>query len=283
VAIHLTPDDLARLQDKKVANVLRKLNAGKTLTAHEDAILANARTPAPGAAAPAPTAGYAKSWDELAAALNVEERTLYDFRKRHAAEIHAQRRQLTRPNGRHVIAEWKKLAEETGELNGRGLNNPNRDALNERLLRLRELKVRLDRQEFELAKEMELWIEITDVEMALGHMLATFGQSLNAMPPRLARLLGDVDTKGRLRELLREHAAALRKCKNEDAFLVQSERLLVKNLPEPDYHSRKHVIEAEIEITKRTFRGCTFITPKRRSLSDEAAQSQHADGTQEAS
>jgi hypothetical protein len=270
VAIQLTPDDLAKLQDKQLANVLRKLNSGKTLTAREEAILANAGTPAAGAAPTAPT-GYAKTWDELAAALNVEERTLYNFRQKHAAPIHAQRKQLTRPDGRHVIAAWKKLSDETGELKGRGLNNPYRDHLNERDLKLRELKLRLDRQEFELAKEKEEWIEVANVEMALGHTLAVFRQSLDALPARLAKLLGDVDTKGRLRELLREHAGALRKCKTEDSFIVLAERLLVKNLPEPDYHTRKHVIEAEVEITKRTFRDCTFLTPKRLTLTDEAA------------
>ena len=268
--ITLTPEDKAKLQDKQLANVLRKLNAGKTLTAREEEILANAGTPGD------PSTGYAKTWDELAAALNVEEKTLYLFRKKWAGIIHMERTKLTRPDGRHVIAEWRKLGDRFGELKGRGLNNPDRDTLNERDLKLRELKLRLDRQEFELAKEKEEFIEVAHVELALGHVLATFRQSLDALPPRMAKLLGDVDTKGQLRELLREHAAALRKSKNEDAFLVLAERLLVKNLPEPDYFSRKHVIESEIEITKRTFRGCTFLTPKRLTLTEQAADSPQA-------
>jgi hypothetical protein len=41
--VNLTPEDLKKLQARQVANIIQKLNRGKTLTTREEAILAQTR------------------------------------------------------------------------------------------------------------------------------------------------------------------------------------------------------------------------------------------------
>jgi hypothetical protein len=152
--VHLTPEDLEKLEAKKLANVIRKLTAGKTLTAREEAILSKAKSDG-GSQASEEVAGYAHTWDELATALGVDERSLFNFRKRHAARIKSMGRVLTRADGRHCVAEWRKLGDELGELKGKGINNPDIEYIDERNLRLLERQLRVKRETFELRKTMD--------------------------------------------------------------------------------------------------------------------------------
>ncbi|MEQ1862790.1 MAG: hypothetical protein ABMA13_22950 [Chthoniobacteraceae bacterium] len=73
----LTPDDLARLEARQLANIIRKISAGKTPTAREAALLAQAKV---GGAGDAPSA-FAPTWDELADRLGTTRRSLQDWRK----------------------------------------------------------------------------------------------------------------------------------------------------------------------------------------------------------
>lgn len=73
----LTPEDLEKLETKKLANIIRKLNSGKTPTAREEAILAQARVGGAGDAA----SSYAKTWDELAQRLGVSRKALQLWRR----------------------------------------------------------------------------------------------------------------------------------------------------------------------------------------------------------
>lgn len=189
----LTPDDLARLQAKELANTIRKLHAGKTLTAPERALLAQAG--AEPAAAPF-ASGHATSWDELAAALNVEERTLYNFRQKHAPEIHTRTRapfpkaqRLTMPDGRQVVAQWRAFADEVGELKGRGLNNPECNAIDERQLRLRERLADVARAEHKLAEQTREVLKLTEYQDALRVLIAAFDTSLRQLSSRAATSL----------------------------------------------------------------------------------------------
>ena len=121
MAIKLTDEDLAKLQDKQLANVLRKLNDGKTLTAREEAILARARTAGPAKLPPGtwqgvlfePVAteghgGYAKNWSELADALSksgvpITRRAIQEWRHdpRYKADLPPDR-----ADGRKDVAAW---------------------------------------------------------------------------------------------------------------------------------------------------------------------------------
>jgi hypothetical protein len=55
--VQLTQENHAKLQTKQLANVIRKLNAGKTPTAREEALLAQTRA-GESSSASAPATGY---------------------------------------------------------------------------------------------------------------------------------------------------------------------------------------------------------------------------------
>lgn len=102
----LTPEDLEKLQTKQLANVIRKLNSGKTLTAREEAMLAQARAVGGEVHAPglAPVAsGYVSTWDDLGKALGVSRRAIQDWRKDPRYRDHCP---PDRADGRHEVAAW---------------------------------------------------------------------------------------------------------------------------------------------------------------------------------
>lgn len=111
--MQLTPEDISKLRTKEIANAIRKLHAGKTLTAAERALLAGAAdVQTPGTIAPAPPAvGYVGTWDELARALGVTRRAIQEWRNdpRHRPEIEKRRSLLERADGRHQVAAWRQL------------------------------------------------------------------------------------------------------------------------------------------------------------------------------
>jgi len=147
--VNLTPEDLAKLQTKNLANIIRKLNGGKTLTAREEAILAQAQVADSSSLATAgPAAGYARSWDELADACSIERRTLTNAREHHGAKC-----PKPRADGRHPIAEWIKFLDQVG-VKGTGENNPEIAFTDERELRLRERALRIRREELMLSMEL---------------------------------------------------------------------------------------------------------------------------------
>jgi hypothetical protein len=105
-----TADQAARKHDPQTQR-------GKTLTAREEAILAQAQTAEPSTASMPAAGGYAKTWDELADACSIDRRTLTNFRKRMGAKCPA-----ARADGRHPMADWIRFPAERG-VKGRGENN----------------------------------------------------------------------------------------------------------------------------------------------------------------
>ena len=271
----MSQEDVQKLQDKQLANVIRKLNGGKTLTAKEEALLAQARE---GDAKAAP-GGYAKTWDELADAGRVDRRTLTNFRKDLAIEIKRRGSSLTRADGRHAIAAWSALLDECG-LERRGVNAElsgktalESDGLPSKYtLQKRELALKLERQEFELAKEKENMLEVGHFEHALGAMLSQFRQTLDALPTRCAGKLADIDVRNSARELMREVLGKVRSAKNEDEAMQIIELQVVRLLPEPDYHFRVATITTEVEIAKRVLRECRYLEAAETTLTAAAGE-----------
>ena len=291
MALKLTPEDVAKLQDKQLANVIRKLNSGKTLTAKEEALLAQARAGSPADA----EGGYVKTWEDLATAVRVDRRTLTNVRQRFATDIKRRDSVLNRADGRHAIAAWAAFLDEHG-IQRRGVNAtldaesrsdldpdglPTMDAL-----KRRELKVRIDRQEFELVKERELMLEVGHFEDALGSMLSQFRQALDALPGRCAGKLAELDVRNTARDRIREAIGKLRSAKNEDEAMRLAELLIVRLLPEPNYHFRVATITREVEIAKRILRECRYLEPASATLTEAAekaaAEEAETDGPGEA-
>lgn len=252
--ITLTPEDKAKLEDKQLANVLRALNAGKTLTRQQQAILDRASAPKVATQAvffePASVnqEGYAKTWDDLAAALRVEEKTLYLFRQKHAAEIHARKRQLTRADGRHVVAEWRKLADQVGELKGRGLNNPDCNAIDERQLRLRERLADVARAEHKLAEQTGEVLKLTEYQDALRVLVGAFDAALKQIPGRAAE---------RIIELARQSMLTMLRAQLTPKQFEKLTPVLEK--APCDHAAILRVLEDEIEAPRRVLSGADFM------------------------
>jgi len=252
--VTLTPEDIAKLQTKQLANIIRKLNAGKSITAREEAILAQARAAGEAEATPAAapiTSGYVKTWDELADACGVDRRTLTNIRQKAAKLIKQRGKLLTRADGRHCIAEWMKLLAELG-VKGRGVNNPDIDVLDERTLRLEERKLRVERERYELECAKIQVVSVAQVGAALGQALATFNQSLDALAGRVAAGIDEADRDELLKLLTRaeKQKITFKKLRN----LVSRGEFIFA-----DFHARRQFIASEIKAVKLTLARCEYL------------------------
>lgn len=193
MAIQLSPDDLARLRDKQLANAIRKLGEGKSLTAREDALLAQAGV---GSTAAAPS-GFCKTWDQLAERLGVSLRALKDWRNREDLREHLPK---DRADGRHEVAAWARFmvehglarADETAPLagcdeihGGAADESAQPKTIRDWKARLEELKCQRLEQKIRV-ESGELTIT-ADVEIALGQLLIAFRASLDHLAPSAAR------------------------------------------------------------------------------------------------
>ncbi len=97
----LSPEDVEKIRTKNLANLIRKANAGKTLTRAELLMLDQART------GEVQTLGVVKNfvttWDELAKAIGVSRRAVQEWRKdpRYCNDCPPDR-----ADGRHDVAAW---------------------------------------------------------------------------------------------------------------------------------------------------------------------------------
>jgi hypothetical protein len=177
--VKLTSEDLQRLHTKQVANIIRKLGEGKTLTAREQKILDQDAV----AAAEVQTA-FVQNWNELADAIPIDRRTLQNFREHEEELIAENAKALTRSDGRKCVAEWRKLLNDCG-VKGRGPNNTDPEMVTTRDLQRREWTLKLDRAEFELGKAKDQMLPVSQFETALAKTMATFLAALNAFPARV--------------------------------------------------------------------------------------------------
>jgi hypothetical protein len=247
--MQLTPDDHARLEAKQLANIIRKLNSGKTLTAREEAILARSRSGGRSdevqSVGQAPLqSGFAKSWDELADAVSVDRRTLQNVRDRHGVECPEDR-----TDGRKEVAAWIRFLDEKG-VRGRGVNNTNVTPT-EKELRLKEWTLKLRREELKLAKEEDTLLALAEFEAALSQMLGAFRAVLNRLPGRAASKI-----------MSRARAALLRYCKaglSPTVFIKVSE--LLDKTPALDFADLEEALIAEVQIVLVTLQPCRFFQP----------------------
>ena len=181
----LSDEDLAKLQVKQVANVIRKLNSGKTLTAREEALLAQQRAGALGDA-PSNYTAFAATWDDLAQRLGVSRKSIQNWRARpDLAGL------LPRPraDGRHDVAAWARAMVELRLARadeaiapGEG-DETTKDWKNYREeLTCREIERRIARGD-------GLLLVASEIEVALGQFLAGVSTALTHLPGSAARFL----------------------------------------------------------------------------------------------
>jgi len=193
---------------------------------------------------------YVGTWDDLAAALGVEERTLFNFRQRHAREIVERRKLLERADGRHCVPEWRKFADEFDELNGRGANNPDLDHVNERDLRLRERLLAVQLGEHKLAVQKGDVLALTEYQAALRVTIGAFDAALKQFPGRAADKLLQ-----RTRDAV---VAMLRAELTEKQFAKLAPVLEVAPI---DHAAIIEILETELEAARRALAEADFLQP----------------------
>jgi hypothetical protein len=249
--VKLTPDDLRRVGEKAVANIIRKIVEEKRVpTAREEAILAkHASGETVEVQTPGTPSGFAKTYEELAEACHVDRRTLTNARKKFGKQC-----PKPRADGRHEIAAWIRFLSERG-IEGRGENNPAIDFIDERELRLEERKLRVERERFELRKAKDELIPIAHAEAALGAMLAKFRQTLDSLPGRIA---GGIDEADRA-EILRVLASAEKAKLTFKQLRAQIEKGKVR--PFADIHARREFVQVEVDQVLTVLSRCDYLAP----------------------
>lgn len=196
------------------------------------------------------TSGFVSSWDELAQALSIDERSLFNFRKRWALEIKNRGRTLTRADGRHSVTAWRAFADDVGELHGRGVNNPNSDFVEERNLRLRERVLAVEQAEHKLAKQKGEVLPLAEYQNALRITIAAFDAALRQIGGRAAE---------RVVESARVAVTAMLRSRLTEKQFVRLEAHLAQ--APIDHASITGILDDEIEVCRRALAEADYLNP----------------------
>lgn len=215
----LKPEDAEKVLIKNLANVIRKANTGKPLTAAERALIEQA---AAGGTLQDTGSAFAKTYDELAQRFGLTRKTLQNARKRHPDEAPRER-----ADGRHDVAAWSQFLirhniARTAEniagapaAEGQEENRP----VTVTDWKARELELKCEKLEIENARTAGELVEASAVETGATHLVSGFRQALNNFVPRLAQKLDGVS----------------------------------------DHHERVAAIQAEVDVVLKTLQRCDFI------------------------
>lgn len=215
----LKPEDAEKVLTKNLANVIRKANTGKPLTAAERALIEQA---AAGGTPQDTGSAFAKTYDELAQRFGLTRKTLQNASKRFPDDV-----PKPRPDGRHDVAAWSQFlirhniartAENIAGASTAESQDENRP-ISVTDWKARELELKCEKLEIENAKSAGQLVEAHDVEAGTTHLVSGFRQALNNFAPRLAQKLDGVT----------------------------------------DYHERVEVIQAEADVVLKTLQRCDFL------------------------
>lgn len=196
----LSPADLEKLQSKELANVLRKLHGGKTLTAAERALIAQStEEPAVQTSGNKPVPGYARNWNELAELLDVSRRALSGWRAdpRYAVDCPA-----PRPDGRLEVAAFARwclkhnlkrgglnleaLPPEIRDGDGDGITHPPALGGTQSDWTKAKLAKQVEAQDLELQKARGKLLVAAELEIPLGALFVAIQNKLTQYPERTA-------------------------------------------------------------------------------------------------
>jgi hypothetical protein len=206
--VKLAPEDLDKLQTKQLANVIRKLNEGKTLTAREQQMLDDAR-----AGGAADSVNFVRNWDDLAQELNVTRKSVHNWRMR---EDLRSAKDFPRPraDGRHDVNVWRSF------MIAHGLNRADEDVDPENIpgerRTVRDWKMYREElscteAERRIARGDGLLLVATELEVPIGATFVSIQTKLSQFAPRVARFM----------VMCRDEAAAEDKLRDEmDAVLT---------------------------------------------------------------
>jgi hypothetical protein len=221
--VKLTQADQQKIQDRQLANILRKLHSGKTLTAREETKLQAAT-----AGAPIDTAtGYVGTWDELAQRLDVSRRAIQDWRSdpRYKPEIERRAGLLERADGRHCVAEWMRLMVDLqlkrGKAAAEAVNDPENagdsapgviqpPAYGGSQADWTKAKIAKDvvLKDIEIETTRGTLLEAPELELPIGATFAVIQTKLSQFPSRVARFLVGLREMGEIEDRLRDEMDA---------------------------------------------------------------------------
>ncbi len=223
----LTPE---KLRQKEIANIQAKLDAGKTITARQSALLAGASG----------ASGYVGTWEDVAKELGVDRRTLQDARKRFGKDTPADR-----ADGRKPVAEWKAWADRHA-LNGR---SKNAELVDERAIKLETARLNLEVKRFEFEKAREKMLPVAQFEAALGVTMQNFGAALDAHPGRAT---------GKILNRVRAALVVSMRARLSPAVFSLVDEALSRD-GAIDFADVEEVLRAEVDLILRTLSECAYL------------------------
>lgn len=181
----LKPEDAEKVLTKDLANVIRKSQQGKPLTAAERALIAQT---AAGGQVVGGNSAYAKTYDELAQRLGLTRKTLQNAGKRHPEDV-----PRPRPDGRHDVGAWSEFVirfniarSAEGIANAASTESEQQGPITVSDWKAVELKLKCERLQIENGKVAGELVDGAEVEAGLSTLVAAFRQALNNFTPRLA-------------------------------------------------------------------------------------------------
>ena len=164
----LTSEQAQLLLKADLANLTKKVKAGKTLSVSERNLLQSAlagETPSP--------VEYAKNAVELAAILGVERKTIQRWRK-------LEGNPGVEPDGRYHVPAWRAFKAKRNGEDGDGV------PLSQSQLKAEQILLQNQKLEFQLAILRREYVAAIDVEKWVGEMIGNAKKKLFSGPPSLA-------------------------------------------------------------------------------------------------
>ena len=198
----LTPEDFEKLETKELANIIRKLGAGKTLTKREEEKLAIAKAKqtgnGAGGAAPDDALRFAYTWDELARILTrrlgvtVTRKSLQNWRNPRLHPDLADKWPRCRSDGRKDVEAWMRFMFETGRHRADEILENDEVPDEQRTTRdWKNYREELGCREAErrIARGDNLLLVATELEIPIGATFAAVQTKLAQFAPRVAQFM----------------------------------------------------------------------------------------------
>lgn len=169
----LTPEDAEKIRLKALANIIRKIQEGRTPTGRESAMLEEFSR---GGHSIAPASAYAGTQQELAQRLKISRKTITNHQRDAGAPV-------TRADGRYDVAAWSQFLRER-EIIDEGGDDPATEKKNWKheldRLKCEEIQLSLDTARRDL-------VSMGEVAAAAGRTVTAFRTALNQLPGRIAQ------------------------------------------------------------------------------------------------
>lgn len=205
----LKASDLETVRRQQVKNILTKQAAGKTLSAREERILAEAATDAPPGAE-----NFVKTYDELATRLGVSRKSIQNWQKKLPDNC-----PRPRADGRHEVAAWVSFMAAHHLAASDPDGHPDDRPITIADWKARELELKCEKLQIENSKVAGELIAAAEVETGLSQLVSAFRQALNNLGPRLAAKILNVTDYHEAEEIVTQEINVVLKTLQNADFL----------------------------------------------------------------